>query len=307
MRLQPASMVFNLPHLCTHPDVFQGVTGIKYLQFEAILNKFSPVLRHQQKLWLKHPRLRIPGGGRKPTLKSDRDKLFFILFYYKTYPTFRFASALFNLDKRKVQIWVKRLEPVLFGALGYQLSLHTARVKNFNHWFSVCPQLQEFIVDCSERLIRRPKDKADWEFYYSGKKKRHTVKNQILVNPRDKRILHVSPTVEGKRHDKQLFEDSWVYTRIPKKAKALGDSAYQGIHHPFLRLSVPQKKPPNQELGGEMKAQNRLISQVRVRVEHPLAFLKHFNILSQVFRGQIHRADLPFKTIACIYNFTRNY
>ena len=160
MRLQPASMVFNLPHLCTHPDVFQGVTGIKYLQFEAILNKFSPVLRHQQKLWLKHPRLRIPGGGRKPTLKSDRDKLFFILFYYKTYPTFRFASALFNLDKRKVQIWVKRLEPVLFGALGYQLSLHTARVKNFNHWFSVCPQLQEFIVDCSERLIRPPKNKT---------------------------------------------------------------------------------------------------------------------------------------------------
>ena len=300
-------MIFNLSNLCIHPDVFQGVTGIKYSQFQALLTKFGPVLRHREQLWLKHPRLRLPGGGRKPALKSDMEKLFFILFYYKTYPTFRFASALFDLDKRNVQLWVRRLEPVLFGALGYELTLHTTRVRNFNHWFQVCPQLKEFIVDCSERQIRRPKDANNWQFYYSGKKKRHTVKNQILVNPRDQRILSVSETVEGKRHDKQVFEDSWVYTRIPKKAKALGDSAYQGVHHPFLRLTTPVKKPPGGELPREMKAQNRLISQVRVRVEHPLSYLKHFNILSQVFRGQIHRADLPFKTIACIYNFTRNY
>jgi hypothetical protein len=66
--------------------------------------------------------------------------------------------------------------------------------------------------------------------------------------------LHVSPIVEGKRHDKQLFEVSWVYTRLPKKAKALGDSAYQEVGHPFLRLSVPQKKHPNQVLPEEMKA-----------------------------------------------------
>lgn len=299
-------MIF-LPYLKKHPAALQYLVGIKYSQFQALLPKFSPVLRHYERQWLKQPRLRLPGGGRKPTLKSDFEKLLFILFYYKTYPTFRFASALLDLDKRNVQIWVRRLEPVLFGALGYQLTLHTTRVRSLDHWLSVCPQLQEFIVDCSERLIRKPKDKADWQFYYSGKKKRHTVKNQILVSPRDKRILSVSNTVEGKRHDKQVFENSWVYTRIPKKARALGDSAYQGVNHPFLRLSVPQKKPPNRELSGEMKAQNRLISQVRVRVEHPLSYLKHFNILSQVFRGQIHRADLPFRTIACIYNFTRNY
>ena len=299
--------MFNLPYLRKHPELLQYAIGINRFQFQALLAKFTLVLRHQEQLLLKRPRLRLPGGGRKPTLKSDIEKLFFILFYYKTYPTFRFASVLFGLDKRNVQLWVRRLEPVLTGAVGYQLELHTTRVRSLDRWLQVCPQLSEFIVDCSERLIRRPKDKADWQFYYSGKKKRHTVKNQILVDPRYKRILSVSETVEGKRHDKQLFEDSWVYTRIPRRAKALGDSAYQGIHHPFLRLSVPQKKPPNQELSREMKAQNRLISQIRVRVEHPLSYLKHFNILSQVFRGQIKRADLPFQTIACIYNFTRNY
>lgn len=285
----------------------QYAIGISSSQLQALLPRFAPVLRHFERVWLKQPRLRLPGAGRKPHLKSDWEKLFFILFYYKTYPTFRLAQMLWGFDKRNVQLWVRRLEPVLAGTLGYQLELHTTRIRSLDHWIEVCPQLSEFIVDCSERLIRRPKDKENWAFFYSGKKKRHTVKNQILVNPRDKRILSVSDTVEGKRHDKQVFQDSWIYTRIPKWTKGLGDTAYQGVHHPFLRLSIPQKKLPNQELGEEMKAQNRLISQVRVRVEHPLSYLKHFNILSQVFRGQIHRADLPFKTIACIYNFTRNY
>jgi hypothetical protein len=298
-------MIF-LPYLRKHPKAMQYLIGITSSQFDSLLARFSPVLRHQELLWLTQPRLRLPGGGRKPTLGSDLEKLFFLLFYYKTYPAFRFASALFDLDKRNVQIWVRRLEPVVFGALGYELELHTTRVRNFDHWFSVCPQLREFIVDCSERQIRRPKDGELQEFYYSGKKKRHTVKNQILVNPRDKKILHVSATVEGKRHDKQVFEDSWVYTRIPRKAKALGDSAYQGIHRPFLRLTTPQKKPPHQELSELAKHNNKAISQIRVRVEHPFSYLKHFNILSQVFRGQIKRADLPFKTIACIYNYTRN-
>ena len=38
------------------------------------------------------------------------------------------------------------------------------------------------------------------------RKKRHTVKNQLVVHPRNTRILTVSLTVEGKRHDKKLLE-----------------------------------------------------------------------------------------------------
>lgn len=58
-------------------------------------------------------RLREVGGGRKATLKTGSDKLFFILFYYKTYPTFRFASFLYEPDKRNVQLWVRFLAPLL--------------------------------------------------------------------------------------------------------------------------------------------------------------------------------------------------
>lgn len=300
--------MFNLPYLLRHTELMQYVLGINYQQFTKLLQFWTPVLNHAQiNTWPKQPRLRSLGAGRKAHLKSPKEQLFFILFYYKTYPTFRFAQVLWGFDKRNIQLWVKRLDQVLFATLGYELTLHTTRVRSLNHWLEVCPQLSEFIVDCSERLINKPQDKLDWELYYSGKKKRHTIKNQILISPRTKKILAVSDMVEGKRHDKKVFEDSYIYTRIPKKTKALGDSAYQGVHHPFLRLTTPVKKPPGDELSWEIKQQNRFISQIRVRVEHPLAFIKHFNITSQVFRGRIPRAELPFKTIACIYNFTRTY
>lgn len=298
-------MIF-LSYLRKHPESLQYLVGVRYSQFKLLLPKFSLALRSCELSWFKQPRLRAVGGGRKSTLQSDWEKLFFTLFYYKTYPTFRFASVIFDLDKRNVQIWVRRLESVLWQTLGYQLNLPVKKVSHYRHWFEVCPQLREFIVDCSERIIQRP-NKVNQEFYYSGKKKQHTLKNQILVNPRNQKILAVSKTVEGKRHDKQVFVDDPLFLKLPPGSKALGDSAYQGVHHPFLKILTPVKKPPGRELTEMDKNNNKSISQIRVKVEHPLAYLKHFNILSQKFRNNITQADLPFKNLACLYNFARNH
>ena len=90
----------------------------------------------------------------------------------------------------------------------------------------------------------------------------------------------------------------------------MGDLGYQGTEelNPHLKMILPQKKPPGQNLTDSQKANNKAISGIRVRVEHPLSYLKHFGILYQKFRGRIQNQqnlDLPIKTIACIYNFTR--
>lgn len=300
----------NYQYLLRHRELFQYTIGISYAQFEAILPKFSLALRRaEHENAFSRERQRAPGGGRKPTLKTDRQKLFFVLFYYKTYPTFRFAQTLFWFDKRNIQLWVRFLEGVLFAALGYQLDLPTVRVRHLRHWFEVCPALKEFLVDATERAIQRPKDPIQQEFYYSGKKKRHAVKNQLLVHPRTKKILAVSDTVEGKRHDKRLLEDDPLFLKIPPGATGVGDSAYQGVteEHPFLKLVIPKKKPPGGALTEEEKTVNTTISSVRVLVEHPIAWLKHFNVLNQRFRNRLDHVDLPIKTIACLYNFTRTY
>lgn len=301
----------NQEYLLKHPELFQYVIGINFNQFSKLLPKFLACLRkaEYQKIWGKK-RLREPGGGRKAKLDSDYSKLFFILFYYKTYPTFRFASILYGLDKRNVQLWVKFLAPVLFNALGYELSLKMRKkISRFNLWLEEYPQLSEFIVDCTERAIQRPKDNQAQSEYYSGKKKYHSVKNQILVSPSTKKILAVSDSVAGTIHDKKLFETTPLISYLPENSIGLGDLGYQGTDdlNPHLKMILPQKKLPGKDLTDSQKLNNKAISTIRVRVEHPFSYLKHFNILSVKFRGRLNQQnlDLPFKTIACIYNFTR--
>lgn len=293
-------------YLLKHPDLFQYAIGITHTQFQQLLPKFRNALRkaEHEKAW-KRKRIREPGGGRKATLGTDEEKLFFILWYYKIYPTFRFAQIEFRFDKRNIQLWVRFLQDALFTALGYELALPTRKVRNRGEWLKICPQLADFLVDATERAVQRPKDKDRQKQYYSGKKKHHTVKNQILVHPKTKRIIAVSKTVEGKRSDKTLFIDDPLYSAIPPGAKGMADKAYIGIDHPFLTWTIPKKKPRGGELTEEEKETNRQISKIRIYVEHPNAYMKHFNILNNKFRSRIERAELPLRTIAAIYNFTR--
>jgi len=302
----------NQEYLLKHPELFQYVIGINYNQFLILLPKFSLALRKAENIKAySKKRQREVGGGRKATLSDDNQKLFFILFYYKTYPTFRFAQVLYGLDKRNIQLWKKFLASVLFSALGYELSLKTRKkISGFNLWLEEYPELYQFIVDCTERAIQRPKDNKIQEEYYSGKKKRHSVKNQIIVSPVTKRILAVSATQKGTIHDKKLFEEDPLLLHLPEHSTGMGDLGYQGTEelNPHLKMILPQKKPPGQNLTDSQKANNKAISGIRVRVEHPLSYLKHFGILYQKFRGRIQNQqnlDLPIKTIACIYNFTR--
>ena len=298
--------MINQEYLLKHCELFQYVIGITYEQFQKLLPLFvSALFISEQKRIEGKKRLRMHGAGRKPKLITPAQKLFFALFYYKVYPTFRFAQVIFGFDKRNVQLWVRRLEKVLFTALGHELELPQRRVRHFDDWITICPELKEFLVDATERSIQRPKDKEKQKEYYSGKKKHHTVKNQVFVHPETTRILAVSKTVEGKLHDKKLFTDDPMYTNIPPNAKGKADKAYIGIDHPFLTWTIPKKKPPGKELTDEEKETNRKISSVRIRVEHPNAYMKHFNILAHRFRSRPEIADFPFQAIAAIYNFTR--
>ena len=306
------NLPMNLEYLLKHPELFQYVIGVSYNQFLDILPKFSKALRQTEaKKAYSKKRLRETGGGRKAKLSDDYQKLFFILFYYKTYPTFRFAQVIYGIDKRNIQLWVRFLAPVLFSTLGYELSLKVRKkISRWDLWLEEYPQLQEFIVDCTERQVQRPKDNKLQSEYYSGKKKHHSVKNQIFVSPNSRKILTVSDTVSGTIHDKKLFDADPLLLHLPEGSTGMGDLGYLGSEdlNPNLKMILPQKKPPGKELTEAEKTNNKAISSIRVRVEHPFSYLKHFNILSQKFRGRVtnqQNLDLPIKTIACIYNFTR--
>ena len=62
------------------------------------------------------------------------------------------------------------------------------------------PGLMAFI-DCTEQQIPRPVNKERRKMYYSGKNKRHTVKNQLTVNNHRGYIIHKANHKKGNRHD----------------------------------------------------------------------------------------------------------
>lgn len=302
----------NFQYLKNHPELFSSVIGIKASQFIKLLNKFSPILDYTQKQKaLAKPRKRAIGGGRKPLFDSDAKKLFFILFYYKVYPTFRLAQALFGLDKKNIQYWKEYLEPILKKTLSYELQLPKVRANCLNHVFDVCPDLKEFITDATERPVARPKKQNKQKPFFSGKSKNHTVKTSTYINPKSKRILAITKTYAGKTHDKTIMEDDPLMLKLPPKSTGLGDLAYQGIKgwHPLLTFIHPQKKAKRKELSSEGKQINKTISSIRVKIEHVFAYMKHFNILRHDFRNKLphpevlDKVHLPFFNIACIYNF----
>ena len=142
--------------------------------------------------------------------------------------------------------------------------------------------------------------KKNQKSYYSGKKKRHTLKSQIIVDQKSKRIISTA-FASGKKHDLRLFKESGNY--IHKDILTLIDTGYIGIDKIHAHSILPAKKSKNRPLTNEDKKWNREISSVRVLCENVIGMLKRYKILSERYRNQRKRFDLRFNLIAGFYNY----
>ncbi len=74
---------------------------------------------------------------------------------------------------------------------------------------------------------------------YSGKKKRHTQKTQVVADESSRKILGTD-FGKGRGHDFKLFKTSKVYLKA--ESKCLVDTAYQGIQKIHHNREHPKKK-----------------------------------------------------------------
>ena len=126
--------------------------------------------------------------------------------------------------------------------------------------------------------ICRPSKHETQQLYYDGKHKFHSVKFQCLVNA-DGKAVHCSQVVEGKKHDKKLFDESGLQefcttlTRINRQTVAvrppiLADSGYTGINDTYPEALIVKRRDRGGELSEEDANFNRLLSMDRVIVEN---------------------------------------
>ena len=164
-----------------------------------------------------------------------------------------------------------------------------------------CPML-EFIIDGTERPIQRPKNKDRQRQYYSGKKKRHTVKNIIVTEKQTGKIKGLSPTSEGKKHDKAIVDEQNY--RFPEDSTLYQDTGFQGYEPEKTTIYQPKKKPKGKELTEEEKQRNREISSERISVEHSIRGVKIYHIVRDVYRNHTSGYDdLVMETTCGLHNF----
>lgn len=276
------------------PKAFRRLTGITPTAFDNLLAQLTPLHQAADARRKARPgRKRKPGGGRKHALDLA-DRLLMLLIYYRTYISHAFLGFLFGLDDSAVGRNINPLQPLLAG----NFRIPERRIELAED------EIRELFFDATERPTRRPA-RGQREFY-SGKKKRHTIKAQVVVvrkrkppgpgsRPRRLRIAAVSESYPGRVHDKKIYDEARVVA--PPDAKRTGDTAYLGTP-----LETPSRKPRGGELTAREKAGNRRVATRRIAAEHGIGKMKVWRIASERYRNPDRRHTLIMKNVAGLHN-----
>ena len=262
--------------LSARKELFARVTGVKLAEFLKIVEKVRP-------LWDKML-AKKKCHGRNSNLKILENEILMAILYYRYYTSHYFLGMQFNLDASNVCRHIQRLEPLLASAV----SLNKER--NFSE-----KDLQ-ILIDATEIQTQRPS--KNQKKFYSGKKKKHTQKVEIMTDLNGK-ILCISKGYPGRTHDFKVRKQS---SKIPKNVTVLADSGYQGLQKIHENTVLPFKRRRKCPLTAEQKAHNSALSSKRVVIEHTFAQLKKFKILGSVYRNFQKKLHLRFNIIAGVYN-----
>ncbi len=282
--------------------MFRSFTGVTLDEFNKICEiaekKYG---KFNEKRLSKRKRKNEIGQGRK-FKHMFKDRLLMLLVYYRLYITYTLAGYLFSLDQSNVCRDIKMIEPLIKKCVPLPEKIHkkTRRIKDLNELGKYYPELKAFI-DATEQEIPRPKNKRRRKSYYSGKKKKHTVKTQILVNKKGL-IMHKTKHEKGKKHDYDIFKRK--RPKIPKDVELGGDSGYQGIKDDFpeIKSRIPRKKQKGKKRTKEDKRFNKKLSKERVIVENTIGKMKKFGILGGEFRNRLNRYDTMTSIVSGLVN-----
>ena len=101
-------------------------------------------------------------------------------------------------------------------------------------------------LDSTEQQISRPVDNKR-KVYYSGKKKRHTIKTQLMVNNHGI-VIHKLRYKKGRMHDYDIYKKNRLITS--KQVLNVFDLGYLGIEKDFPEQlsALPNRKKRNLDL-----------------------------------------------------------
>ena len=262
------------------PTRIQSLFGLFPRALGELLGAVLPVLiaRRRQLQERRLDRQRAVGGGRIRRLAPYQEVLL-TLVYLRHNMSQAVVGELFGVSADTAENTFHEVILVL------QEVCPSSRWDAEKHWQKGQPSWQptekdRLLIDSFETPIRRPSDETRQRRTYSGKKKRHTLKTQVVTDAKGE-ILEIDPGHRGPKADLRIYEESGVDQRYPDAEKT-ADKGYQSAVHPTLH--TPHKKPKGGELTPEQRDENRRLAQQRIYVEHGIRRIKGWRILRDEYR-----------------------
>lgn len=261
-----------------HPSETQRMLGIDYDQLiQLITNAENLYARQKTSQESQKTRLIQPGSGRPPKL-TIADQIILTLVYLHNLPTFQMLGVQFGIGESTANYifhrWIKILRELLPASVLEQVKKND----DARAWVLEILKDVELIVDSYEQPIQRPTDNEEQKKNYSGKQKRHTKKNQVIVMPSGKEIVDVVVGETGATADINIWRKQRASLETSQKFQ--GDKAYVG--EPLI--NTPHKKPRQGVLTPAQKRANKSKAQKRIFVEHLIRLLKIWRVASERFR-----------------------
>jgi len=254
----------------------RSLTSLNQVEYDQLLSVFSPLVEHKLSYY---------------TLKGQMR-----LLYLKENPNQSYHGRMFNISQSKVSEWISYLLPVL------EESLDKLKVMPQTGFKYKCSSSQQdcLLVDVTEREVPRAIDLDNQKEYYSGKKKKHTVKNLAITDQKGY-VEFISESFMGSIHDKAIWDQIDFDL---KELNLLADLGFVGIDKGQPNVILPHKKPKGQELTKLQKQTNKAIGSIRVRVEHAFSGVKRLKIIRNKIRLKTYLIrDKVFKIAVALHNF----
>ena len=221
-------------------------------------------------------RTRAVGGGGKRGLEPVQEVLM-VLIYLRHNVAHEIVGQMFSVSADTSENRFHEIVPLLRELCpSNRFSAEKRWTKKEPSWTP--DEVDRILIDSFETSVPRPSKEPQQKRLYSGKKKRHTLKTQVVTDPSGE-ILDIDAGHRGPAADKTIYVESSVREQFPNAAKQ-GDKGYHGAKD----VEMPHRKPRGGELRSEQREENKHMASVRVHVEHGIRRVKAFKIVRENYR-----------------------
>jgi hypothetical protein len=144
-----------------HKRQFRVLTGVTPDVFQTMIERLRP---H----WRKRIVAAKKRSGRPWRVGELEDHLLVLLVLYRCAITQDFVACLYGTDQSVISRAMRRIENLAARVLGVKRAIRVSS-----------EEAAALIFDCTEQPIQRPGRKQ--RCWYSGKKKHHTIKTEIVI------------------------------------------------------------------------------------------------------------------------------